>query len=96
MNRWIRLFVVAGEEGVFVAIGLAGAGRHILRNNSKAASQLVPNPEVCRNLRRELSIDIDDSLILKISRHNRDREFRTDRAISILARQYPTGASTGD
>src|SRR5438105_11019608 len=59
MNREITLFAVAGSGGVLAASGPAVPAAAVRWNKSRAASQPMPRPDVCRNLRRDSSIDIN-------------------------------------
>src|SRR5439155_297579 len=63
MNREITLFAVARKGGTFGASGPGAAAvlaaAAVRLNMSRAASQPMPRPDACRNLRRESSIDIN-------------------------------------
>src|SRR5437660_7869030 len=59
MKRWITLFAVAGRVPNLGASGPGVLAADVRWNMSSDASHPIPRPEVCRNLRRELSIDID-------------------------------------
>src|SRR5262245_50812729 len=61
MNSEITLLAVAGKCGALGASGLASsAAAPDCWNRSTAASHPIPMPALCRNLRRDVSIDIDE------------------------------------
>src|SRR5215831_10725456 len=61
MNSEMTLLAVAGKCGALGASGLASSPATPARwNRSSAASQPIPIPARCRNLRRDVSVDIDE------------------------------------
>ena len=59
MNRGMTLFAVAGNAGGLEPGTRPGCAAAVPCKMSSAASQPMPSADVCRNLRRESSVDIN-------------------------------------
>src|SRR5436190_12143756 len=97
----MTLYAVAGRVGVLGAIGLAGLAAAVRSNMSRAASQPRPSPEVCKNLRRERSIDPEFSIDIDEIAHVEDQQTEARQGVpsqiveSGLAFLFTRGAPEG-